>query len=276
MPGSNIGQMAEKRTENTPPDPAETTPMKRGLQGLIERANIDLAAQIKPGRGVEGERAIKAQRALQMPMIIAAALTLPSLILLETRETGPLYVVSVVLNWGTWLAFLAELVVMLAVVPNRWRYIKNHPVEIAIVVLTPPVLPAGFQFLRILRLFRLLRLLKLAELSRTAFSTQGLGYAALMTVMVALAGGTLFRSVEAKNQDLSEWESIYWAITTMMTLGSQYESTTTTSEVIEVGLLVMGVGNGLGFLSTCGQAVVRLDGPGAAGESNAQRDGGEP
>ena len=105
MPGSNIGQMAEKRTENTPPDPAETTPMKRGLQGLIERANIDLAAQIKPGRGVEGERAIKAQRALQMPMIIAAALTLPSLILLETRETGPLYVVSVVLNWGTWLAF---------------------------------------------------------------------------------------------------------------------------------------------------------------------------
>ena len=237
--------MSDKERKKTPGDDGDPVapPRRKGrLRSLYDDANIDLAAQIKPGRGVVGERAIKAERALQVPMIIAAALTLPSLILLETRESGFLYVLSIILNWGTWLAFLIELLVMLAVVPNRWRYIKNHPVEIAIVVLTPPVLPAGFQFLRIFRLFRLLRLLKLAELSRTAFSTQGLGYAGLMTLMVALAGGTLFRSVEAKNQDLSEWESIYWAITTMMTLGSQYQPTTTTSEVIEVGLLVMGVG----------------------------------
>ena len=84
-------------------------------------------------------------------------------------------------------------------------------------------------------------LLKLAELSRTAFSTPGLGYAALMTLMVALAGGTLFRAFESKNQNLDEWESIYWAITTMMTLGSQYQPTTTASEVIEVAILVAGV-----------------------------------
>lgn len=233
--------MSENGPDNTPagPDPVK----KKGrLRTLYDDANEDIAAQIKPGGGVVGEKAIKAQRALQVPMIIAAALTLPSLILLETRETGFLYDLSVVLNWGTWLAFLFELIVMLAVVPNRWKYIKHHPIEIAIVVLTPPVLPAGFQFLRIFRLFRLLRLLKLAELSRTAFSTQGLGYAALMTLMVALAGGTLFRSVEAKNQNLTEWESIYWAITTMMTLGSQYQPTTTISEVVELGLLVMGVG----------------------------------
>ena len=236
--------MADNSPDRNPgqPDPADPTRKKGRLRAAYDRANDDIAAQIKPGGGVVGERALKVQRALQVPMIVAAALTLPSLILLETRETGFLYVLSVVLNWGTWLAFLFELVVMLAVVPNRWRYIKNHPIEIAIVVLTPPVLPAGFQFLRIFRLFRLLRLLKLAELSRTAFSTQGLGYAALMTLMVALAGGTLFRSVEAKNQNLTEWESIYWAITTMMTLGSQYQPTTTISEVVELGLLVMGVG----------------------------------
>jgi len=268
--------MAERRPDRTQADPEG---LKPGIRGLVQRANIDLAAQIRPGLGVEGERAIRAQRALQLPMIIAAALTLPSLILLETRETGFLYVLSVVLNWGTWLAFLVELIVMLAVVPNRWRYIKNHPVEIAIVVLTPPVLPAGFQFLRVFRLFRLLRLLKLAELSRTAFSTQGLGYAALMTLMVALAGGTLFRSVEAKNQDLSEWESIYWAITTMMTLGSQYQPTTTTSEVVELVLLVMGVGFISILTGALAQKFIKPPAPSEpepASEAGAQATGGDP
>ncbi len=261
--------MAENSPENETgqPDPADPTRRKGRLRAAYDTANDDIAAQIKPGRGVVGKRALKAERALQMPMIIAAALTLPSLILLETRETGFLYVLSVILNWGTWLAFLVELVVMLAVVPNRWRYIRSHPLEIAIVVLTPPVLPAGFQLLRMLRLLRLLRLLKLAELSRTAFSTQGLGYAALMTLMVALAGGTLFRSVEAKNQDLTEWESIYWAITTMMTLGSQYQPTTTVSEVVELGLLVMGVGFISILTGALAQKFIKPPAPSAASET---------
>ena len=250
--------------------PVDPTRKKGRLKALYESANADIAAQITPGRGVVGERALKAQQALQVPMIIAAALTLPSLILLETQETGLLNVISVVLNWGTWLAFLIELIVMLAVVPNRWSYIKGHPIEIAIVVLTPPVLPAGFQFLRLFRLFRLLRLLKLAELSRTAFSTQGLGYAALMTLMVALAGGTLLRSVEAKNQTLTEWESIYWAITTMMTLGSQYQPTTTISEVVELVLLVMGVGFISILTGALAQKFIKPPGSEAATDSGSE------
>lgn len=267
--------MSENGLDKNPAgkDPTDPVKKKGRLRTLYDDANADIAAQIKPGGGVVGEKAIKAQRALQVPMIIAAALTLPSLVLLETRESGILYDISVFLNWGTWLAFLIELIVMLAVVPNRWRYIKYHPVEIAIVVLTPPVLPAGFQFLRIFRLFRLLRLLKLAELSRSAFSTRGLGYAALMTLMVALAGGTLFRSVEAKNQDLTEWESIYWAITTMMTLGSQYQPTTTISEVVELGLLIMGVGFISILTGALAQKFIKPPGGSAATAPDSGSDG---
>ena len=64
------------------------------------------------------------------------------------------------LNWVTWLAFLVELVVMLAVVPDRRAWLRHHPLDLIIVVLTPPVLPAGLQSLRVLRLLRLLRLLR--------------------------------------------------------------------------------------------------------------------
>ena len=194
-----------------------------------------------PGNGVVGPRAIRAEQIMKWPLMIAAALTLPAVILGETREAGALSDIAQFLNWGTWLAFVVELVVMLALVPDRWKYIRHHPVEMVVVFLTPPVLPPALQALRALRLLRLLRLLKLTQLSRNVFSGQGLLYAALMTAVMALAGGSAFRAFEAGNQKLTEWESVYWAVTTMTTLGSQYDATTVGSEIVEVVILLIGV-----------------------------------
>ncbi len=63
------------------------------------------------------------------------------------------------LNWGIWLAFVAELVVMLRVVPNKRRWLREHPLEVAIVLVTPPFLPASLEAARIFRLLRLIVLL---------------------------------------------------------------------------------------------------------------------
>ncbi len=136
---------------------------------------------------------------------------------------------------------------------------RHHPIDLIVVVLTPPVLPAGLQALRALRLLRLLRLLELEKLSRSLFSSQGLAYAALMTLVVAISGGSLFRAFEAKNQDVSEWESVYWAITTMATLGSGIETTTVGSEITAVVILLTGVT----FISMLTGAIARkfLSGP---------------
>jgi hypothetical protein len=62
-----------------------------------------------------------------------------------------------------------------------------------------------------------------------------------MTLVMAIAGGTLFRAFEAPNQTIGEWDSIYWAITTMTTLGSQFETTTTGSEIVAIVILLTGV-----------------------------------
>jgi voltage-gated potassium channel len=214
---------------------------KQRRKRLRHSAAVELTGGTEPGNGVVGRRAIRAQQLMNTPLMIAAALTLPSVILTETRETGTLAEVAQILNWGTWLAFCAELVVMLALVPDRLKYIRHHPVELVVVFLTPPVLPASLQALRAIRLLRLLRLLKLAQLSRSIFSSEGLAYAGLMTLVVALAGGTLFRAFEAPNQKIGEWDSIYWAITTMSTLGSQFETTTVGSEIVAVVILLTGV-----------------------------------
>src|SRR6187397_3121174 len=88
-------------------------------------------------------RSTRVAEALNTPMLIAAALTLPMVAISESHPGGPLEDVARILNWVTWLAFLVELVVMLAVVPDRRTWLRHHPLDAIIVLLTPPVLPAG-------------------------------------------------------------------------------------------------------------------------------------
>jgi voltage-gated potassium channel len=208
---------------------------------LERELGSELTGGTDPGNGVTGTRAMKAERILNTPLMIAAALTLPSVALSETDVGGALGTIAIALNWGTWIMFAIELVVMLAVVPDRKLYLKHHPVELIVVFLTPPVLPSSLQSLRAIRLLRLLRLLKLAQVTQRLFSDRGLQYAALMTALIAVGGGSVFRAFEAGHQHLSEWDGIYWAITTMTTLGSEWEPTTVGSEITSVAILLVGV-----------------------------------
>jgi voltage-gated potassium channel len=191
--------------------------------------------------GTMNARAIKWRERLNTPMLIAAALTLPTVAIYESKPGGWLETVAVVLNWTTWVAFLIELAIMLWVVPNRWAWIKRHPLDVIIVVVTPPVLPAGLQSLRVLRLLRLLRLFRLAQLSREVFSLEGLRYSLLLTLLTIVGGGSVFVAFE-HNQHLDTWDGIYWAATTMTTLGSNIYPETTGGEVVTVVVLIVGIG----------------------------------
>jgi hypothetical protein len=135
------------------------------------------------------ERSERVARALNTPMLVAASLTIPMVAITESHPGGWLEGLARFLNWLTWSAFLVELVAMLWVVPDRRLWLRRHPLDVFIVVFTPPVLPAGLQSLRVLRLLRLTRLLRLAQLSREVFSLQGLHYAILLAVLTAIGGG---------------------------------------------------------------------------------------
>ncbi|MBK8293353.1 MAG: two pore domain potassium channel family protein [Solirubrobacterales bacterium] len=222
--------------ERTPDEP---NPERR--HALREEIHAEMTGGTVPENGVEGPRAIRAEQLLNTPLMIAAALTLPSVALTETHVGGTLEVIAHILNWGTYLVFALELVVMLILVPDRKKYLKHHPVELIVVFLTPPVLPASLQALRAIRLLRLLRLLKLTQLSGRAFSDRGLGYAALMTLVIAVAGGSVFRAFEKGHQHITEWDSVYWAVATMTTLGSQWEPSTVGSQITAIIVLLVGV-----------------------------------
>ena len=77
------------------------------------------------------------------------------------------------MNWAIWLTFLAEAVVMLVVVPSRGGWVCEHPLDLAIFVLTPPFITNVVTSLGVLRLLRLLPLLRLGRLVRTLISAEG-------------------------------------------------------------------------------------------------------
>ena len=113
------------------------------------------------------------EKRLEPVLLVATLLVLPVLILQASKVDEPWRTVAAVGDWVIWLVFLAEVLIMLAVVPNRWEWIRKHPLDLAIVVLTPPFAASLLQSVRALRLLRLLRLIRLAALARSVFSLDG-------------------------------------------------------------------------------------------------------
>lgn len=97
------------------------------------------------------------ERKLEPPLLAFALLTIPAIALEYSDAREPWEAIGVGLNWAIWLAFVAEVVIMLRVVPDRGRWLRDHPLDLAIVIFTPPFLPASLQAARVFRLLRLLR-----------------------------------------------------------------------------------------------------------------------
>ena len=139
------------------------------------------------------DRAERTEQRLQLPLLIAALLTIPAIVIEQSSPAQPWPTVGTVLNWTTWAAFVAEVVLMLYVVPDRGRWLREHPLDLAIVVLTPPFLPASLQALRVFRLLRLLRLVRAATLARRLLSTEGVRDAGVLALVTVLGGGAATR-----------------------------------------------------------------------------------
>src|SRR5215208_3959531 len=97
------------------------------------------------------ERSERIERRLEPLMIVAALLVIPVIVIEESSYGQPWDSIGVALNWGTWIAFVAEAAIMLAVVPDRVRWLRRHPIDVAVVILTPPFL-AALAPIRLLRL----------------------------------------------------------------------------------------------------------------------------
>jgi voltage-gated potassium channel len=179
------------------------------------------------------------QRRFNVPVIVAALATIPVLILSGQRLDQPWSTVVDVANALAWAVFAVELVVMVIVVPDRWAWLRTHPLEVAVVALTPPFLDVAIQSLRVLRVLPLLRLTRLGPAMRTVFSLRGIQYGALLALLVLVGGAEAFSAAESA----SIGNSFYWAISTMTTVGyGDIVPHTAIAKVVACFVMLVGVG----------------------------------
>jgi voltage-gated potassium channel len=187
------------------------------------------------------ERASRMERRFEVPVLVAALLVIPVIAIQESDPGEPLWTIADVANWLIWLLFAAELVAILAVSSDRRATLRARPLDLAVVILTPPFLPAAMQAARVLRLLRLLRVFKAAKVLRNFFSLEGLRWAAIATGIVVVAGGAAFSAVET-DDDLTIWDGLYWSITTVTTIGGDISPESTAGRMIEIVVLLTGIG----------------------------------
>jgi len=207
-------------------------------------------------------RSERVARRFEPWLLIAALLVIPIIVVEQSELADPWSTIAAVLNWLIWLAFLAEAVVMLSVVPSRSRWLREHPLEVAIVILTPPFLPALLQGLRVARLLRLLRLLRVARIatsSKRLFTLNGLRWAGLVGVLVILGGGTAFTAVE-NDQSLSAWDGLWWAVSTATTVGyGDIYPKTDGGRLIAMLVMATGIGIIALFTGALAERFIRTD-----------------
>jgi voltage-gated potassium channel len=187
------------------------------------------------------ERSLRWERRFEWPMVIAAVLVIPLLVIEESNFGEPWSSVGGVLNYGTWIAFATEFAVMVAVTPKPMEWVKRHPIDVAVVILTPPFLPGNLEAARLFRLLRVLRLVRLFSL-RSLLSLEGVRYAAFLAFFTVLIGGAAFAAVE-QGQALSVWDGIWWALTTVTTVGyGDLSPETDGGRAIGAAVMLVGIG----------------------------------
>jgi voltage-gated potassium channel len=201
----------------------------------------DSSPRVEANRVDERSEAIQAR--FEWPVIIAALLTIPLVLIQESNLSQPWPTIGTILNWATWLVFASEVVVMLCVVPRKRTWLRTHILDVAVTVLTPPFAPAAWQAGRAYRVLRLLRLLRVFSVRRL-LSLDGLKMAAVAAVTTVTLGGIVVASIESTAKEpWTAWDGIWWAVTTVTTVGyGGLEPHTDSGRIIASAIMLVGIG----------------------------------
>ncbi|MET9427461.1 MULTISPECIES: potassium channel family protein [unclassified Streptomyces] len=142
-----------------------------------------------------------------------------------------------VVEWVVWGAFAVDYVVRLVLAPDRWLFVRRHPLDLAAVLL-PLIQP-----LRLLRLVS--TLLLVGRRARMAPQITLTTYVAGSVVGLMMFGSLAVLHVERDAPDgniKTLGDAVWWSFTTMTTVGyGDHAPTTGLGRVLAVGLMLSGI-----------------------------------
>jgi voltage-gated potassium channel len=187
--------------------------------------------------------ATEIDRRLRVPILIAAALVIPDLVLEQQPLAADWHTVAVIGDWAVWLVFVLEFALVMTLAHDRRAWLARYPLAPLVIVLTPPFAPAVVQGLRAFRLLRLVRVGRGLELISGHLTLEGIRYVAAVAVFLIVGGGAVFSGVESRvGHHVSTWDGIWWAVGTASTSGSDVPITTNAGRAIAIVLMVVGIG----------------------------------
>jgi len=196
----------------------------------------------------------RVQRRIQVwseaSVIVAALATIPVVIL---QENGSAAAWLAVADWLIWSLFAFDFAVELRFSEDRRHRVRTHLLDIAIVVLSFPLLPtvlALTRLVRLIRAFRVMRLLRIAVATvrvvpalKATVGRNELIYVASVSGFLILAGGSLMTVIEPETVKGDLQNALWWAIVTASFVGyGDISPSTTFGRLVAVVLMVAGVG----------------------------------
>jgi voltage-gated potassium channel len=157
------------------------------------------------------------------PVVLAATLALVPVLIVQADTTSQAWLrFAEVANWVIWIVFAGELAAVLVAAQRKKAALKAHWLDVAVVVLTIPLLGSVLAWLRLARFFRLARLgvivARALQAERRLTSGDSLRIAAILTVTAIVIGGAAERTV-AEGDFATFWDGIWWAVVTVTTVG---------------------------------------------------------
>jgi voltage-gated potassium channel len=157
------------------------------------------------------------------PVVLGATLALIPVLIIEADTTSDLWrEVATVANWVIWAIFAAELTAVLVYAPRKRAALRAHWLDVAIVVLTIPLLGKLLAWFRLARLLRLARFVVIVaralQAERRLTSGDSLRVAATLTVTAIVVAGAAESAVSA-GEFPHLWDGVWWAVVTVTTVG---------------------------------------------------------
>jgi voltage-gated potassium channel len=186
---------------------------------------------------------------LEWVIIVLALAVIPVILIEESNLSRGWKSAAAIANWTIWVGFAAELALVTTVAERKRAALRAHWLDVAIVIVSFPISVFVLSAMRLGRLLRLLRLVRLSALAGRALvaaklltSRQGFRYVALATGMLVVVAGFAVSIADSESFP-NPWLGIWWAITTVSTVGyGDVVPHTVAGRVLAGALMFVGIG----------------------------------